>query len=73
MCKIAKFCTIENIVAYEKGVKISIPSRGDTSCVPVLITRLTFAHTLKFWSPLQYSHYHEDLLLPHLKAMGSLP
>ena len=52
--KFAKFRICENIVTWEKGLRISFLCGGDTSSAPVLLSKTTFAHTLKFWSPSQY-------------------
>ena len=54
--KIVKFHPHKNIATQgtsEKGVRISILSRGDASSTPALGVEITFTRTLEFWSPPQ--------------------
>ena len=45
----AKFCAHENIMMWQKGVRISILTGVDALSAPVLVHKAAFTHTLKFW------------------------
>ena len=52
ICKIAEFHRRKILWHEKKGVRISILFVSHISSAPLLVSKTTFTHTLKFWSPL---------------------